>query len=205
MRLRDSSKGRRTGIAGSGPHVPTRPVGLAMALLAALAATARADGPYELAWFTLDGGGATRSAGVQYALGGTIGQPDAGMSSGATLALKGGFWCGGATVSAVDDGSTAPDGAPPLVFRLYDGAPNPFNPSTRIAFDLPRGALVRLRVYDLRGGLVRTLVEATMPAGHHAVTWDGSDQSGAPVASGGYVFVIDTGDDQARRKCLLLK
>jgi len=55
-----------------------------------------AEGDYDLSWWTVDGGGATFSTGGSYALGGTIGQPDAGMLTGADYALAGGFWRGGA-------------------------------------------------------------------------------------------------------------
>jgi hypothetical protein len=62
----------------------------------------------------------------------------------------------------------------PSAFMLHSSAPNPMMTSTTIAFDLPRAAPVAVRIYDVRGRLVRTLVDAKeYPAGRHVVTWDG--------------------------------
>jgi flagellar hook assembly protein FlgD len=75
-----------------------------------------------------------------------------------------------------------PDGR--FAARCY---PNPFNPSTSIALDLPRAGEVRVRMYDVRGALVRELVRGSFASGRHEVIWDGRDDAGAPVASGVYV------------------
>ena len=72
---------------------------LVLALLAAGTAAALARSPdqgYDLSWHTVDGGGTTWSTGGTYALGGTIGQPDAGLLAGGSYSLGGGFWAGGA-------------------------------------------------------------------------------------------------------------
>jgi hypothetical protein len=71
---------------------------LLAALLSLLAsvALAQSGGGYDLSWSTVDGGGATWSEGGGYALGGTVGQPDAGVLSGGGYTLAGGFWCGAA-------------------------------------------------------------------------------------------------------------
>ena len=65
-------------------------------LLLASVALAQSGGGYDLSWSTVDGGGATWSEGGGYALGGTVGQPDAGVLSGGGYTLAGGFWPGGA-------------------------------------------------------------------------------------------------------------
>ena len=67
-----------------------------IALLLASVARAQSGGGYDLTWSTVDGGGATWSEGGGYALGGTVGQPDAGVLSGGGYTLAGGFWPGGA-------------------------------------------------------------------------------------------------------------
>jgi hypothetical protein len=67
---------------------------LAVAPAVSNAAPAASSGSYDLSWWTMDGGGATFSTGGSYSLGGTIGQPDAGTSSGGTYTLEGGFWGG---------------------------------------------------------------------------------------------------------------
>jgi flagellar hook assembly protein FlgD len=64
--------------------------------------------------------------------------------------------------------------------------PNPFNPSTDILFSLPRDADVDLRIYDVAGRLVKTLVAARRPAGAHRERWDGRDDAGRGAASGVY-------------------
>ncbi|MBK9777474.1 MAG: right-handed parallel beta-helix repeat-containing protein [bacterium] len=87
--------------------------------------------------------------------------------------------------------STVADVARSLVIA-FRNVPNPFNPSTRIHFDLRRESFVTLRVYSPRGGLVRELCSGHFPAGAHAVSWDGRDARGANVASGVYPYRIVT-------------
>ncbi|HOX26147.1 MAG TPA: FlgD immunoglobulin-like domain containing protein [Candidatus Krumholzibacteria bacterium] len=179
-------------------------VWLGAVVVYAIAAQAQVGGPYDLSWSTIDGGGGTPSTGGAYSLGGTIGQPDAGATSGGSYELQGGFWPGGGIVVGVEDEILPPD-AVPLVFRLHGGVPNPFNPRTQIAFDLPRAGPVRLAVFDLRGALVRMLVQEVMPAGRHTTVWNGEDDSGETVASGVYVFILEADGQRARSKNLLLK
>jgi flagellar hook assembly protein FlgD len=83
--------------------------------------------------------------------------------------------------------------------------PNPFNPYTRIDFELDRARPVRLAVYDLAGRLVRRLVDRTLEAGRHNTVWDGRDQRGLRVASGVYFYRLESGDLLRTRKMVLLK
>ncbi len=83
--------------------------------------------------------------------------------------------------------------------------PNPFNPSTRIAFRLPAGDHVRLSVMNTRGQTVRVLADNTFPAGRHAVTWQGDDRHGNRVASGIYLYVLETSSGRLSRKVTLLR
>jgi flagellar hook assembly protein FlgD len=70
---------------------------------------------------------------------------------------------------------------------LHQNAPNPFNPSTRIRYEVPEeGARVTIRVFDVAGRLVKTLVDRFETAGQKTLTWDGRDECGEPVASGVY-------------------
>ena len=80
----------------------------------------------------------------------------------------------------------------PERLTLSAALPNPFNASTFIRFDLPRSLPVTLGVYDQRGRLVRTLVEAALPAGEQSVEWDGRDNQGRAVPSGGFVVRLVT-------------
>lgn len=180
------------------------PVLACAALLAAAGARAQSGGPYDLSWSTIDGGGATALSGGDFTLGGTTGQPDAGAAHGGPWAVLGGFWEAGTV--AVGLPGEDPDGtAPALAFRLHAAVPNPFNPSTQIAFDLPEPAPVYLAVYDLRGALVRLLVAAPLAAGRQVAVWDGRDDAGRGVASGVYFVRLDAGARRAQQKALLLK
>jgi serine protease AprX len=76
----------------------------------------------------------------------------------------------------------------PSAFRLDQNFPNPFNPETQIRYSVPEAALVSLRVYDMLGREVRTLVNDLKSASTYQVTWDGRDNSGNPVATGVYVY-----------------
>jgi len=174
------------------------------ALSAAGGARAQSGGPYDLRWSTIDGGGATALIGGDYALGGTTGQPDVGAAHGGPYAMLGGFW-EAETFAVGVPGEDPGDTAPALVFRLHAGVPNPFNPSTQIAFELPQPAPVRLAVYDLRGALVRLLADGPLAAGKHSRVWDGRDDAGAAQASGVYFFRLDAGPRRAQQKGLLLK
>lgn len=89
--------------------------------------------------------------------------------------------------------------------ELDGNQPNPFNPSTRIGFRLPTDGPVTLRVYDVRGALVRTLVDGPLAAGTHAVVWDGADDRGSPVSSGIYLYELQAGGQVARDKMTLTK
>jgi hypothetical protein len=91
-------------------------------------------------------------------------------------------------------------------YRLYQAAPNPFNPNTTIRYDLPQSASVELRVYDVSGRLVRVLVRSeSQPAGHYVVSWDGKDDRGYSVSAGIYFYRIGAGSFEETRRMLLVK
>ncbi len=89
---------------------------------------------------------------------------------------------------------------------LFQNAPNPFNPATTIRFDLARDGHVRLRIYDVAGRLVRTLVDEKRAAafGHTAV-WNGMDDAGQRASSGVYFYRLEAGTYMATRKLIMLK
>jgi len=95
---------------------------------------------------------------------------------------------------------------PPMKFELHQNVPNPFNPATSIRFDVPSvSGVVTLRIYDVNGRLVRTLVNGALPAGRKTVGWEGLNDAGSPAATGMYFYRL-TGPGFARtRKMLLLK
>jgi hypothetical protein len=97
---------------------------------------------------------------------------------------------------------------PPLytrTVRLDQNEPNPFGPETRIHYELPGEAVVRLAVYDAGGRLVRNLLSANQPAGSHQVRWDGRDDTGARVAHGVYYYRLEAGRETAVRKLVVME
>jgi len=106
--------------------------------------------------------------------------------------------CGG--VSAVPDA--------PAIQRVSLGQshPNPFNPSTRIRFELPRETDVTLRIYDVAGKLVRELVKAELyPLGVHEVVWNGRDDAGRDQATGTYLYRLEAGGIALVKKMALVR
>ncbi|MCB5270755.1 MAG: heparinase II/III family protein [Candidatus Cloacimonetes bacterium] len=83
--------------------------------------------------------------------------------------------------------------------------PNPFNPSTTIAFSVPEAGKVRLTVYNIRGQRVRDLIDDNMMRGFHKVIWDGKDNGNSSVSSGLYFVRIDTGSNAVVKKVMMLK
>jgi len=87
-------------------------------------------------------------------------------------------------ITGVSDPGT--EGAVPNSFGLFQNAPNPFNPETVVRFQVPVRSHVELRVYNLLGQEIRTLVDEIKAPGVHQVVWNGRDNQGQPVASGVY-------------------
>ncbi len=96
-------------------------------------------------------------------------------------------------------------GETPPAFRLLGNWPNPFNPSTHIAFELPAQGEVELIVFDVRGRKVAVLADGTWPAGRHIVIWDGKDANGRSLPSGVYFCRLRSGEWTASRSLVLLR
>jgi photosystem II stability/assembly factor-like uncharacterized protein len=90
-------------------------------------------------------------------------------------------------------------------FELYQNFPNPFNPTTKITYNLPRGEHVRLKIFNTLGQEVRTLVNQRQSAGNQSVIWEGKDNHGKVVSSGVYVYRLSAGDEIQSRKMILLR
>jgi hypothetical protein len=88
----------------------------------------------------------------------------------------------------------------PLTFALAQNYPNPFNPTTRIEFSIPAQSRVELKVYNILGQVVATLVDEVRPAGAYRVTFNASN-----VASGVYFYKLIAGDFVSVKKMALLK
>ncbi len=95
--------------------------------------------------------------------------------------------------------------AVPSAFTLSQNYPNPFNPATSIDFSVPADSKVSMKVYDLTGRLVTTLVNGNMTAGYHTVMWNGTDMNGQPVSAGLYIYTLQTDSDQMSSKMVLMK
>ncbi len=93
----------------------------------------------------------------------------------------------------------------PQKFELYQNYPNPFNPSTSIMFDLPSDEFVTLKIYNIIGQEVRTLVNEFKNAGRYTITWDGKDNTGKLVPSGIYFYRITAGNFSKTLKMVLTK
>ena len=102
------------------------------------------------------------------------------------------------TVASADEGSMLPS-----EYALFQNYPNPFNPSTQIAFDVPTSEFVMLRVYNLLGQDVQTLINKSMTPGRYTVEWNGSDMLKNDVASGEYFYEL-RGESFISRKNMLL-
>lgn len=95
--------------------------------------------------------------------------------------------------------------APALVTRLRANYPNPFNPTTTIAFDLAQPGNARLSVYNVKGQLVKVLAAGELGAGSHKLVWDGRDSANRDVSSGVYFYKLQSRGHTYTRKMLLMK
>ncbi|MFH1277399.1 MAG: T9SS type A sorting domain-containing protein [Candidatus Eisenbacteria bacterium] len=88
---------------------------------------------------------------------------------------------------------------------LHQNRPNPFNPVTNIKFNLPSKSKATLKIYDIAGREVRTLVDGTLESGEHNITWFGKDNNGRDVTSGVYFYRLDAGKETSTKKMVLLR
>jgi len=93
----------------------------------------------------------------------------------------------------------------PERLTLDQNYPNPFNPTTAISYGLSMSSRVRLQIMNTRGQIVRTLVDGDKPAGWYTVTWDGKNESGQQVASGIYLYLIQTDEGSVLKKMTLIR
>lgn len=89
--------------------------------------------------------------------------------------------------------------------KLLQNFPNPFNPETRIRYEIPTTARVMLEVFDLNGRLVRSFSMNQQEAGLHEVVWNGRDNGGAAVASGTYLYRVVINGAASTKKMLLIR
>ncbi|MCK6543337.1 T9SS type A sorting domain-containing protein [bacterium] len=93
----------------------------------------------------------------------------------------------------------------PEQFRITANYPNPFNPSTTIAFEAPEEAYVTLTVYNTLGQKVKTLYRGVKSSGRHIVQWDATNDSGNIQPSGIYIVLLQAGNFSQSHKITLMK
>jgi len=99
------------------------------------------------------------------------------------------------------------DKSPEAILSFYLGAPypNPFNPTTTIPFELAKTNMVKIKVYDIAGRELKTLVERVLPAGKHSAVWNGKDNRGKNLSSGVYFIKMNCGFYKATRRVVLVR
>jgi len=102
--------------------------------------------------------------------------------------------------SSIDDNVNIP-----LTIELHQNYPNPFNPTTTIGYQVSANSFVKLKIYDLLGREIKTLVNKQQTAGSYKITWNGLDAFGSKVASGIYVYELRADLNVFKKKMILLK
>ncbi len=134
----------------------------------------------------------------EYMVSGVFGSPDFGYA----------FNDGGLVLrfeNQVTGVSARPNDTVPVTFQLDQNYPNPFNPSTTISYSLMSAEKVSLKIYNLKGQEIKTLVNRVVSTGHHSVKWDGTDESGVKATSGLYLYVLRVGDQMVSKRMMLVK
>ncbi|MEN6444569.1 MAG: C25 family cysteine peptidase [Candidatus Cloacimonas sp.] len=94
---------------------------------------------------------------------------------------------------------------PVLVTKLLNNYPNPFNPETVIRFTLKESALAKICIYNIKGQVVKELLDEKLASGLHQISWNGKDANNRDVASGMYFYRLESGNYSCVKKMLLLK
>ncbi len=121
------------------------------------------------------------------------------------LRVKGMAFFDFARISTLVTSEETPSPQTPAYFALEQNYPNPFNPTTIIRYEIPRAGNVSLKIFNVLGHSVKTLVDGQKPAGRYTVTWDGADNAGRVVSNGAYFYRLTGNDFVAVKKMLLLR
>ena len=93
----------------------------------------------------------------------------------------------------------------PQTYIISQNYPNPFNPETIIRYQLPRSSQVVLKIFNILGQDVQTLINTQQQAGYYSIVWNGKDNNGMVVPSGVYIFRIEAGDFIRANKMILIR
>jgi hypothetical protein len=160
-----------------------------------ICACAGAYAQYDIPYSVVAGGGGGGSGG-SYSLLGTVGQPAIGVVSGPSYMNEIGFWyLPDWMLTGTEQGDLLP-----TTYWMGQNQPNPFNPVTTIRFALPQQSRVEIKLYDVAGREVSTIVDEELPEGYHDVVVNGSG-----LASGIYFYRIVANDFTDLKKLVLLK
>jgi hypothetical protein len=104
-----------------------------------------------------------------------------------------------------DTASVVSEDILPAKFAVYENYPNPFNPSTNIIFDIVEQSQTDVSVWNLLGQKVAVLFSGDLNAGRHSIKFDGHHTNGSLLPSGVYIYRIESGNNVATKKMMLLK
>jgi hypothetical protein len=138
----------------------------------------------------------TQTKGLTYTHGNTYPPTAAVLTAG--LAIK-------FTTSAPDTYVSNQDAVNPVQITNLRNYPNPFNPSTTISFTAKASGMAKLNIYNLKGQLVKSLVDEALKSGDHKLVWDGKDSEGNLVGSGIYFYHLEMGNFKRINKMLMMK
>jgi len=93
----------------------------------------------------------------------------------------------------------------PMVTKLYNAFPNPFNPNTNIRYSLKEVGKVKIEIYNMKGQKIKTFTQEHNSPGYYQVSWDGRDENGRSVASGIYLYRLTTANYTSAKKMVLAK
>ena len=105
-------------------------------------------------------------------------------------------------IVAVENNNPIP---PPEQYNLNQNYPNPFTPSTTITYSVQTSGLVKLKIYNNLGQLIRTLVDGQMTLGEYTIVWDGMSDNGSSVSAGTYYYQLQVGEYTAAKQMIMLK
>src|SRR5262245_25594026 len=177
-----------------------RPLLLSATVLLFAAPSARAT--YTIDEMVIAPAGGVMSGGA-LSLEFTVGETAVGAGSAGSISMACGFWEG----VAISDVAAAPDEPLPAAFAMWSGGPNPFSSGTLIRYAIPKGDQVPvfLGIYDVRGALVRTLVDEPREAGTFSVPWNGRNDHGELMGAGVYFAKLRAGTFRQVQRVVMLR
>ncbi len=93
----------------------------------------------------------------------------------------------------------------PEKYILHQNYPNPFNPTTMIPFEIRKADIVEIKIFNVLGSEIKTLINDYLPAGLHKITWNGMSKDGKKASSGVYLYMLRTGNYVQSKKMLLIR